>query len=237
MIHECDRILSEMLNQSTGEPDFGHTEAEIDAHYRNEIFPTFFRETEAGQAFAAEYVCDDKFLARVEQERVKRFGAEGEMGTTSWPYALFTYRLEEIVGDLLRVNDASLTLANPPEPEAPAPERPRDPQTGKFISDIHAEVLADIESGSVSTTEIKRKRAESREYDSAFIKATQVQTPRKKTESVSDDLLEFANAFNSTPSSLLRFVNGSIVVGGKTYTREHYENLVTQASEAQLVRG
>jgi hypothetical protein len=234
-IRECDRVLSEALNQTTGLPEVGFTEDEVEAIYRNQVYPTFY-ETEAGKAFRADYVCDDKFLLRLEQERIRRFGEEGQIGSAPWPYALFSYRLEEIVNDLLRVRDGSLTLANPPEPEAPEEERPRDAR-GQFISNIQAEVESDIASGTVSTVEIKQKRAQSQEYNSAFVKATAMQEPRHKSGSIPAEVIEFANDYNAAPASQLRFVNGVITIAGKRYNRESYDNLMNKASEASLVRG
>ncbi|MHB8485510.1 MAG: hypothetical protein ACYDCM_07255 [Candidatus Acidiferrales bacterium] len=121
------------------------------------------------------------------------------------------------------------------EPEPPAPEPSKDAR-GVLLSEIPAEVQADIDSRTTTTVEIKRKRQLSREYDAAFVESTKMQLPSSKPSvSISHELAEFARDWNSMAGTP-RLVNGFYTVGSKQFRPEQFDLMLAKASEAQLIR-
>lgn len=232
-ISEIDVKLSTACNQTTGEPEWPVSAEEV-AALKQEVYNHVFQ-TDVGKRFLETYVFDERTTVRVQSEFARRFGQTGTIGG-AWPGVPLTARLLEVLEDLLLIKDSSLTLEAPEEPESAPAERPRDTR-GQFISDIQAEVESDIASGTVSTVEIRQKRTQSREYDAAFLKATSLQEARRpKPSTISQEVQDFANAYNTSSASGMRFINGAVTLGGQRYTQEQLDMMLEKAANARLIR-
>lgn len=230
---EADRLLSEVLDSTTGLPVAWAADEDVQKIMSVDIWPAFFEQTETGRRFAEDYLFDEKIQNRIAQEFARRFGVAGEINSRhSWPGAVFVSRLEEVIGDLLRTNDPSLTLANPPEPETPAPERPRDSR-GRFVNEIAQEVQDDL-NGNTTTRDIKEKIRTSPQYRTEWEKAHATQA--QKTVSAANDLRAFADSYIRTPADQLKpSPSGLVTIGGKSYNREEFEDVLTRATAARLI--
>ena len=200
---EADRLLSEVLDSTTGLPAAWAADEDVQKIMSVDIWPAFFEQTETGRRFAEDYLFDEKIQNRIAQEFARRFGVAGEINSRhSWPGAIFVSRLEEVIGDILRTNDPSLTLADPPEPETPAPERPRDSR-GRFVNEIAQEVQDDL-NGNTTTRDIKEKIRTNPQYRTEWEKA---HTPQaQKTVSATNELAIVCGCLHSNSCGSIKAV-------------------------------
>jgi len=235
MVYLCDVQLCQNLDVLTGEPARHSSEEEIADFIRETIWPEFFK-TAVGQNFRTNFELTQEFTDAFQREFARRFGITGEIrGGVQHPGAFLVWRIEEVIGDLVRIKHPSLTSVH--KPNASTVERPRDDK-GQFISQVAKEVSDDL-ADQTSTLEIKQKRASSPEYRAAFDKATQLPEVQKQASEASREIADFADWFNNAPASATTpsaFRGGRIRInGGRFVTRAEYDDLLAKAEG--LIRG
>lgn len=219
--HACDLLLEQRLDEND-QVIYG-TPAEADELVLEEVYPAFYR-SPAFQRFTEVYLWDDAAMDRLLALYGKRFGDT---------YAR-CYRLEEIITDLLLTRDPALHLI-PEEPVAPEPPQLK---RARELKNLRAEVEADIERNSgISVDEIKAKRKLSADYNRVYNEVMRPQAPESTLPEFSQELNDFAIAFNAATRESLNLVGGFRTVGGIRYGSDTFEKMLAQASAYGLIRG
>jgi hypothetical protein len=217
--HACDVLLESRLDE-TGKVIYG-TQEEAEEIIVEQVWPTFF-----GTALFAKltdsFLWDDSAQHRLIALFDKRFGESGIV--TCW-------KLEEILGDMLTTRDPALHVI----PQAPEPPQLREARERK---NLRAEVEADVARDSgTSVEEIKRKRKTNPDYARAYKEVMHPAAPETTLPPFSQELNDFAIAYNNSTLESMKLVGGMRRVGEMRYGSDTFEKMLEQASAYGLIRG
>jgi hypothetical protein len=219
--HACDVLLESRLEN--GKVVYG-TQQEADEIITEQVWPTFF-ETNLFKQLQASYLWDESAQNRLIALFDKRFGEDS---------IVMCWKLEEVLGDMLSVHDPALHVipVAPPAPEPPQLKRARE------LKELRAEVERDVERLSgVSVEEIKAKRKLNADYNRAYNEVMRPKAPESTLPPFSQELNDFALAYNSATRESLNLVGGVRRVGGIAYGSDAFERMLKQASDYGLIRG
>jgi hypothetical protein len=251
-VPQCDIKLCRLVDALTGSPAKHSSDEEIDDVIRDEVWPTFF-ETAVGQNFKQNYELTQDLTDAFVAEFGRRFGVAGKIrGGVQWPGLFLAVRIEEVIGDLVKIKHPCLTPKNKPAPcgQGQTEAEKRDA--------LRAEVLADIGDPfngvvGISTLGIKRKKQTVPGYAAAFdaVQAELVedgykQGPRHEVTKpdASSDLKQFAHMLNShisvhgTPKPVggYYFIQPEGSAKKYEYKFNEFQELIGQADAAGLLR-
>lgn len=220
--HACDVLLENRLDEN-GAVIYG-TQEEADEIIAEQVWPTFFG-TSLFLQLTASFLWDESAQNRLIALFDKRFGETSIV--TCW-------KLEEVLGDMLRTRDPALT----PIPEEPAAPEPPQLKASREQKQLRLEVERDIERDSgVSLDAIRSKRKLSADYNRAYNEVMYPKAPESTLPEFSQELNDFAIAFNAATRESLNLVGGFRTVGGIRYGSDTFEKMLAQASAYGLIRG
>jgi hypothetical protein len=229
--HLCDNEVTERLDSYTGAVTYG-TEDELIEIYRQRIYPTFEEETEIGKEFYTTYAWTPEVTARVSALFARQFGVRGTPKSgVEYPGAILVWRLEAIVGDLMRIHDPVLTLANPPEVPRPEPEHLRK---SRQLRKLRQEVEIDIQRGGISTDALKEKRKDP-EYNRVYNEVMFPESPAADLPDLTDEAREFAEHYRVATSYDLKPKGGVYRLSGVSYGLEKFDRLMQIAVAHNLI--
>jgi len=187
------------------------------------VWPTFFG-TPVYERFAEIYAWDEIAQDRIVELYSQRF--------PNYPYTC--RNLEEVFGDLLLIGDPRLNPANVPEPVAPEPAHLKRTREQRQLRE---EILADLEVFSgVSTKAIERKRATRPEYNAMWKEMRQPEFAKEDLPELTDELKNFAIAYNATPGPSLKKVGGVYRLKDIPFGEDKFFQLFDAAQKLGLVR-
>jgi hypothetical protein len=232
--HLVDNEVTERLDSYTGSVAYGTVE-ELDEIVRGQVYPEFWG-TEIGKQFASTYAWTDAVENRIAGLLARKFGETGTPKSgVEYPGAILVWRLEAVVGDLMRIHDPLLTLANPPEPAQPEP-----PQLARarYLKNLRAELDADLGNGGfggIGANEIRQKRKMNSDYDRLYRESVS-DSGEANLPQITAELTDFADAYNSASAFELRQVGGIYRLKGIPYGADKFNKLLADAASRGLVR-
>jgi hypothetical protein len=221
-IKACDALVEGRVDAEGNIID--GTEAELNEIVNTSVWPSFF-ETPIYGRFAETYAWD-----QIAQDRIC------ELYGQRFPGYPFTCRnLEQIFEDLLLIGDPRLNSATVPDPVAPEPVQLRKAREQR---QLRQEIESDLEVFSgVSTKAIERKKQTRPEYARMWNELRSPQFTADDLPELTDELKNFALAYNSSSAASLKMQGGVRRVGGVPFSPQRFEQLLTEASRLQLIRG
>jgi hypothetical protein len=220
--HACDVLLATHLDES-GKIVYGTAE-DVDQIIVEQVWPTFFG-TALFEKLQASYLWDESAQNRLIALFDKRFGESSIV--TCW-------KLEEVLGDMLATRDPALHVI-PRAPVAPEPPQLREARERK---NLRAEVEADVARDSgTSVEEIKQKRKNKPGYAAAYKEVMYPAAPESTLPAFSQELNDFAIAYNNSTLESMKLVGGMRRVGEMRYGSDTFEKMLEQASAYGLIRG
>ena len=220
--HACDVLLANRLDEA-GNVVYG-TQQEADEIITEQVWPTFF-ETNLFKQLQASYLWDESAQNRLIALFDKRFGEDS---------IVMCWKLEGVLGDMLATRDPALHVipVAPPAPEPPQLKRARE------LKELRAEVERDVERLSgVSVEEIKAKRKLNADYNRAYNEVMRPKAPETTLPPFSQELNDFALAYNNSTMDSMKLVGGMRRVGEMRYGSDTFEKMLEQASAYGLIRG
>ena len=229
--HLIDGEAMKRLDSYTGEVTWGTAE-EFDQFVREEIYPTFWHETETGQQFRSTYAWTDIVENRVATLLESRFSVRGTPKSgVEYPGAVLVWRLESIVGDLMQIHDSVLTLANPPEAPRPEPEQLR---RARELKKLREEVEIDIQRGGISVDALKEKRTNP-EYNRVYNEVMFPESPAADLPVLTDEARDFAEHYRTASYHDLKPKGGVYRLGGVSYGLQKFDRLMEIAVAHNLI--
>lgn len=244
MIKSCDIELTTRVDSLTGLPKSG-MEEEVSDLIREDVWGAFF-ETTLGQELKNKYEWSDSLNQTVANEMARRFGVAGKIkGGVQYPGLVFLWRLEEIIGDLIRTKHKCLTLKSQYEPAA----APQPTEADRFEA-LKDQVRGEIDDPAVSSRDIEAKKRDPR-YKAAFDAvqtdsvnagygidpntAPKAEAPAKIAKFAELLRLHFRDG-GSVPKAQGGYF--TLIVNGKRYDYKHaeFQELMEKAAAFDLVR-
>ena len=220
-IKACDALVEARVDRN-GNIIQG-TEGELNQLVNDLVWPSLFS-TEVYERFAAVYAWDVTAQDRIVELYASRF-----------PNFPFTCRnLEEIFEDLMLIGDPTLNSAAVPEPVRAEPAHLKRAREQRQLRE---EILADLEVFSgVSTKAIERKRATRPEYNAMWKEMRQPEFAKEDLPELTDELKNFAIAYNATPGPSLKKVGGVYRLKDIPFGEDKFFQLFDAAQKLGLVR-
>jgi hypothetical protein len=222
-MHACDALVENRIDQ-TGAVVYG-TQEELNEIVNENVWPTFF-DTPVFQKFQESFLWDESAQERVVELYASRF-----------PNLPFTCRnLELIVGDLFLIADPRLNSAFVPEEVAPEPPQLKKARELKQLREEIESDLGEGGFGGISTRAIEAKCQTRSDYRKMF---NEMRRPEFTREALPDtqELNDFATAYNTASASSLKMQGGVYRVGGVPYGADKFNQLLQDASALKLIRG
>jgi hypothetical protein len=200
------------------------TEAELNEIVNTSVWPSFF-ETPIYGRFAETYAWDQIAQNRICDLYAQRF-----------PGYPFTCRnLEQVFGDLLLIGDPRLNPANVPEPVAPEPAQLRRSRERR---QLQQEIESDLQTfGGISVRAIEQKCATRPDYKEVWDAMRTPQFAADDLPELTQELNDFAIAYNGASAASLKMQGGVYRVGGVPFGADNFNRLLEQASALNLIRG
>ena len=140
---------------------------------------------------------------------------------------MLCWKLEQVLNDMLVMRDPFLN----PIPQARVAPEPPQLRRARELKNLRTEVEADIERNSgVSLDAIKEKRRKNPDYARAYREVMYPQAPETTLPAFSQELNDFAIAYNSATRESMNLVGGFRHVGGIRYGTDTFEKMLEQAS-------
>jgi hypothetical protein len=221
-IKACDALVEARIDRD-GNIIQG-TEAELNQLVNVQVWPSFFS-TEAYERFAQVYAWD-----QTAQDRIC------DLYATRFPNLPFTCRnLEELFDDLMLIGDPTLNSATIPEA---AVAEPTHLKRAREQRQVREEILGDLDVFSgVSTKAIERKKQTRPEYARMWNELRSPQFTKVDLPELTDELKNFAIAYNAASASSLKMQGGVYRVGGVPFGADKFNRLLEQAAALKLIRG
>jgi hypothetical protein len=219
--HSCDFLIESRLDE-TGAVLYG-TLAEVEEIVSEQVWPTFF-ETSVFKQLQQSYLWDESAQNRLIHLFDKQFGETS---------VVLCWKLEQVLNDMLVTRDPFLNLI----PKAPVASEPPQLKRARELKNLRAEIEADLERNGLSTVQIKEKRAQNPEYDRLFKEMQSPQTAVNNLPEFSQELNDFAFAYNASTRASMNLVGGVRRVGGVPYGSDTFEKMLERASALGLIRG
>jgi hypothetical protein len=223
-MHACDALVENRIDQ-TGAVVYG-TQEELNEIVNENVWPTFF-DTPVFQKFQESFLWDESAQERVVELYASRF-----------PNLPFTCRnLELIVGDLFLIADPRLNSAFVPEEVAPEPPQLKKARELKqFREEIESD-LGEGGFGGISTRAIEAKCQTRSDYRKMFNEMRRPEFTREDLPEFTQELNDFATAYNTASASSLKMQGGVYRVAGVPYGADKFNQLLQDASALKLIRG
>jgi hypothetical protein len=222
--HSCDVLVEQRVDQD-GNVIYG-TEAELIELVNATVWPTLF-ETPAFVAFTEKYLWDDVSQNRVLDQYARQF--------PNWPVTC--RNMEQIVTDLLLIGDPTLNSAIVPEEVAPEPPQLKKARELKQLREEIESDLGEGGFGGISTRAIEAKCQTRSDYRKMFNEMRRPEFTRDDLPEFTQELNDFATAYNTASASSLKMQGGVYRVGGVPYGADKFNQLLQDASALKLIRG
>ena len=219
--HACDVLLESRLDEN-GAVVYG-TQEEADEIIAEQVWPTFF-ETSVFKQLQRSFLWDESAQNRLIALFDKHFGETS---------IVLCWKLEQILNDMLAIRDPFLN----PIPKAPAAPEPPQLKKARELKNLRAEIEADLERNGLSTAQIREKRRVNPEYDRVFKEMQTLQAAEDLLPAFSQEINDFAVAYNSATRESMNLVGGVRRVGGVPYGSDTFEKMLEKASALGLIRG
>ena len=219
--HACDVLIEGRLDE-TGSVIYG-TPEEVEELVVSDVWPTFF-ETSVFKQLQESYLWDES----AQQRLIALF--DKQFGETS---IVLCWKLEQVLNDMLVTRDPFLNRI-PQEPAAPEPPQLRK---AREMKNLRAEVDADLERGGISVDAIKEKCRTNPDYARAYREVMYPKASVATLPEFSQELNDFAIAYNASTRASMNLVGGVRRVGGVPYGSDTFEKMLERASALGLIRG
>src|ERR1700678_521281 len=219
--HACDVLIESRLD-GNGNVIYGTSE-EVEEIVSEQVWPIFF-ESSVFKQLQQSYLWDESAQNRLIQLFDKQFGETG---------IVLCWKLEQVLNDMLAIRDPFLN----PIPQAPVALEPPQLRKAREMKNLRAEVDADLERGGISVDAIKEKCRTNPDYARAYREVMYPKASVATLPEFSQELNDFAIAYNASTRASMNLVGGVRRVGGVPYGSDTFEKMLERASALGLIRG